>query len=59
MEFVGNVLLGVLFLALGLLYLMNCVKLFRAIQMENYKLLTIIRGIGIFLPFIGVVMGLV
>ena len=59
MEFIGNILLGVLFLALGLLYLMNCVKLFRAIQMENYKLLTIIRGIGVFLPFIGVIMGLV
>lgn len=59
MEFVGNVLLGILFLALGLLYLMNCIKLFRAIQMENYKLLTIIRGIGIFLPFVGIIMGLV
>ena len=59
MEIIGNILLGILFLILGFLYVMNCVKLFRAIQIENYKLITIIRGIGIFLPFIGVVMGLV
>ncbi len=59
MNTIGNILLGILFLALGFLYLMNCVKLFRAVQMENYKLITIIRGIGVFLPFIGVVMGLV
>lgn len=59
MEIIGNILLGIIFLILGFLYVMNCAKLFRAVQMENYKLITIIRGIGIFLPFIGVVMGLV
>lgn len=59
MEIIGNILLGILFLIIGFLYVMNCVKLFREIQIENYKLITIIRGIGIFLPFIGVVMGLV
>ena len=59
MEIIGNILLGILFLIIGCLYVMNCVKLFREIQIENYKLITIIRGIGIFLPFIGVVMGLV
>ena len=59
MEIIVNILLGILFLIIGFLYVMNCVKLFREIQIENYKLITIIRGIGIFLPFIGVVMGLV
>lgn len=59
MEIIGNILLGILLLIIGFLYVMNCVKLFREIQIENYKLITIIRGIGIFLPFIGVVMGLV
>lgn len=59
MEIIGNILLGILFLIIGFLYVTNCVKLFREIQIENYKLITIIRGIGIFLPFIGVVMGLV
>ena len=59
MEIISNILLGILFLIIGFLYMMNCVKLFREIQIENYKLITIIRGIGIFLPFIGVVMGLV
>jgi len=50
---------GLLTIIFVVLYSRNAYKLYIDVKQENYGLLTIARGAGIFFPLLGAVLGLV
>jgi len=59
MTSVGMALLFIFFAFLCVMYIKNLVKLYRAVSVEDYGLITILRVIGAFTFVFGIVMGFV
>lgn len=56
---IGYAALVLFFLACLFLYLKSAYKLYLAVDKQEYTLIAVARAVGIFLPMLGVVMGLV
>ena len=56
---IGNILLFAFVGLLLFLYFKNIYKLFLDVQGEHYTVMTVLRVIGVFIVFLGVLMGLV
>ena len=56
---IGNIMLAIFFLGIVVLYFRNLYKLYIDVQKETYGLLTVARVVGIFVVFLGVLLGMV
>lgn len=58
-ELLVNVFVFSVAAIVGFFYCRNIYRLYLSLKIEKYTLLEVIRGVGIFIPFLGIVMGFV
>lgn len=59
MDGIGLVLLGIFALTCAVLYIANIVRLVKVLTAQKYSIQFVIRGVGVFFPVVGIIMGLV
>lgn len=59
MNGVGTFILVLFCLGLVFLYGKNLYKLVKALKTSDWNIITIFRGVGVFFPVVGIIMGLV
>ena len=59
LDLIGHIMLAVLVIILLGLYLWNIWKLIKAAKAQKFTLQTIARAVGVFVPVVGIVMGMV
>jgi hypothetical protein len=59
LNFIGNTFLVIFVLGMFGLYVRSFIKLITALKSQDYSLITIARGFGVFFVFLGCIMGLV